>query len=133
MMHDADSMNSTSPADATVIPEHRVILLLEDGQQNLNKAAEAIEGQNPLVRDYHLKRVLIILQGLNEHLNPEHGTDLVVKFSQLFGSWGRDALLAGEQGDAGRIKALASELGEMRHTWEQVLFKGMGLTGNPEF
>jgi flagellar biosynthetic protein FliS len=121
------------PAKLPEIPEHVVVLLLEGGQRFLVKAGEAILGQDPMVRDYHLKKTLIILEELNRRLSPDTGGELVTNLARVYHWWGREIVDASEQNDVNRLRLVASQMGEIRKAWEQLLFRGEGLTENPEF
>ncbi len=86
-----------------------------------------------MIRDYHLKRVLAILQELTRRLNHEQGGELVDHLIRVYDWWGREVLDAGKQEDVDRLKVIASQMGEIRRSWEQVLFQGVGMSENLEF
>ena len=129
----SDSIDPAAPPDAGVIPEHMVILLLEGGQRFLAQAQEAMLSEEPMLRDHYLKKVLAILQELNNRLNPEQAGDLVVNLAKVYEWWGREILAAGESDDVARLKIISAQMGEIRKAWGQWLFRGEGLTENPEF
>jgi flagellar biosynthetic protein FliS len=121
-----------SPAQAE-IPEHIVVLLLEAGQRFVTKAGEAIRRVDPMVRDHHLKKTLSILEELNNRLDAVNGGPLAGNLSRVYEWWGQEILAAGEEDDAPRLSVVATQMGEIRRAWEAVLFRGMGLSENPEF
>jgi flagellar protein FliS len=125
---------SPTPVPATAeIPEHMVVLLLEGAQRFLAQAQDAIRRKDSLIRDHYLKKVLVILRELNSRLNPEQGGDLVMNLTKVYDFWGHEILAGGEQDDADRLKVIFDQMGEIRQAWEQLLFRGEGLTENPEF
>jgi flagellar protein FliS len=115
------------------IPEHTAVLLLEGGQRFLAKAEEAMQDKDPVLRDYYLKRVLAILLELSKRLNQEQGGELVHNLIRLYDWWGRSVLVASEHDDVARLKDISAQMGEIRKAWEQVLFRGEGMSENPEF
>lgn len=115
------------------IPEHIVILLLEGGQRFLGKIEEIMEGDDAGLQDYYIKKTLAILEELHRRLNHEQGGELVDNLMRLYGWWGREIIASGETGDVHRLKIIATQMGEIRKAWEHVLFRGEGLTENPEF
>jgi flagellar biosynthetic protein FliS len=133
MKLDPDSMGSFAPPEPTAIPEHMVVLLLEGGQRHLAKAQEAIQQKNPLIRDHHINKVLAILTELVSRLNHEQPSDLVDNLVRVYEWWGSEVVDAGLQNDEDRLKVISSQMGEIRKSWEQVLFQGEGLSENPEF
>jgi len=118
--------------EAKPIPEHMVVLLLEGAQRFLEKAGAAILRREPLVRDHHLKKVLAILRELHRCLNHEQGGPLVDSLIQVYAWWGQEVQAAGTADDAHRLQVIASQMGEIRKTWEHVLFKGEGMSETPE-
>lgn len=64
--------------------EHIVVLLLEGGQQFLAKAVEAIQREDPMMRDHPLKRVLAIIAELTRRLNPDQGGELVDNLIRVY-------------------------------------------------
>lgn len=133
MMTDTKFLKPPTPPEPAEIPEHMVVLLLEGGQRFLVKAEEAIGRQDPMIRDYYLKRVLAIPKELTRRLNHEQGGELVDNLIQVYDWWGREVLDAGEQDDVDRLGLIASQMGEIRRSWEHVLFQGEGMSGNLEF
>ncbi len=133
MTPDFNPLASCTPPEAAPIPEHMVVLLLEGGQRHLAKAQEAIRSQNPMVRDHHINKVLGILTELVTRLNHEQGSDLVDNLVRVYDWWGREVVEAGVLNDEDRLKVISSQMGEIRKSWEQVLFQGEGLSENPEF
>ena len=125
------SSESLGPPVSSDIPEHTVVLLLEGGQRFLAKAEEAIQQQDPVLRDYYLKRVLAILLELSKRLNQDQGGELVSNLIRIYDWWGRVILDASEQNDVVRLKCVSSQMGEIRRSWEQVLFRGQGMSENP--
>lgn len=124
------SLLLSQPAE---IPEHMVVLLLEAAQRFLAKAEETIQGQDPILRDFYLKRVLSIILELSKRLNAEQGGELVHNLIRIYDWWGREVLDAGEQGDVARLKCVSAQMGDIRKAWEQVLFQGQGMSENPDF
>jgi len=108
-------------------------MLLEAGQRFLGKAEVAIQDKDPMLRDFYLKRVLAILLELSHRVNCEQGGDLVSNLIKVYDWWGREVLDAGEQNDVERLKVVAAQMGDIRKSWEQVLFQGQGMSENPEF
>jgi flagellar protein FliS len=125
-------MAPDTPAEAPEIPEHTVIMLLEGAQRFLAKAEDAIRNQDAMLRDFFLKRVLAILLELTKRVDCEQGGELVNNLIKVYDWWGREVLEAGEQDDAARLKVVSSQMGEIRKSWEQVLFKGQGMSEYPE-
>lgn len=118
--------------EAKPIPEHMVVLLLEGAQRFLEKAEAAIHRREPLVRDHHLKKVQAILKELHRCLNHEQGGPLVDSLIQVYAWWGQEVEGAGAADDPHRLQVVASQMGEIRKTWEHVLFKGEGMSETPE-
>lgn len=123
---------SSHPA-APEIPEHMVVLLLEGGQRLLSETQLAIQKRDPILRDHYLKKALVVLQELNNRLNPDHSGDLVTNLTKVYDWWGHEILEGGQQDDVDRLKLVSAQMGEIRKAWEQLLFRGEGLTENPEF
>jgi len=132
MIPGADPTDREVHASAGEMPEHMVVLLLEAGQRFLGKAEEAIKQQEPTLRDLYLRRTLSILLELSRRLNPEEGGELVVSLINLYDWWGREVMEGGEQPDTQRLRRVSSQMGEIRRAWEQVLFKGQGMSELPE-
>jgi flagellar protein FliS len=134
MMSGADNFESSvrSPQPAE-IPEHMVVLLLEAAQRFLGKAEETIQSQDPLLRDFYLKKVLAILLELTNRLNGEAGGELVINLIRIYDWWGREVVDGGEQNDIARLKSVSSQMGDIRKAWDQVLFQGQGMSENPDF
>jgi len=133
MMSGHDSIGSPAPPEPKEIPEHMVVLLLEGGQRFLVKAEEAILRRDPPSRDHSLKKVLAILAELNHRLDPVHGGSLALNLSRVYDWWGREILEAGLTDDVDRLRSIHAQMGDIRRSWEQVLFKGEGMSENPEF
>jgi len=110
-----------------------VVLLLEGGQRFLGEVQGAIQRQDPGSRDYYANRVLAILTELVNCLNGEAGGDLVDNLVRIYDWWGAGVLEAASANDGPRLKIIAAQMGEIRKSWEQVLFQGVGLSENPEF
>jgi flagellar biosynthetic protein FliS len=123
---------AVSTGEAKPIPEHMVVLLLEGAQRFLEKAEAAIHRREPLVRDHHLNKVLAILKELHRCLNHDQGGPLVESLIQVYAWWGQEVQAAGAADDAHRLQIIASQMGEIRKTWEHVLFKGEGMSETPE-
>jgi flagellar protein FliS len=121
------------PSEPAVIPEHMVVLLLEAGQRHLAKAQEAIQRRNPVIRDRCISRVLAVLTELVNRLNHEQGGALVDNLVRIYEWWGREVVEAGAQDDLPRLELIHSQMGEIRRSWEHVLFQGVGMSENPEF
>jgi flagellar protein FliS len=131
-----DSESFVSPVqfdEPAAIPEHMVVLLLEAGQRHLAKAQEAIQRRDPLLRDRSVSRVLAVLTELVNRLNHEQGGDLVDGLVRVYDWWGREVVEAGAQDDLPRLERIRSQMGEIRRSWEHVLFQGEGMSENPEF
>lgn len=110
-----------------------VVLLLEAAQRFLAKAEETIQSQDPLLRDFYLKKVLSILLELTNRLNGEVGGELVCNLTRIYDWWGREVMEGGELNDVSRLIGVSSQMGEIRKAWEQVLFQGQGMSENPDF
>ena len=132
-MSDPKSLGPSTPPEPVEIPEHMVVLLLEGGQRHLAKAQEAIRNQDPMIRDYYINKVLVILTELVNRLNHEQESDLVDNLVRVYDWWGREIVEASTHDDEDRLKLISSQMGEIRKSWEHVLFQGEGLTENPEF
>lgn len=128
-----ESIGPSPFPEAKEIPEHMVVLLLEGGQRFLAQAQEAIHRKEPLIRDHYLKRVMAILHELNSRLNPEQSSELVMNLSRVYDWWCCEILEACDRDDVDRLKTVSHQMGEIRKAWEQLLFRGEGLTENPEF
>lgn len=133
MMAGPDSPQPGATSEPQAIPEHMVVLLLEGAQRFLAEAQEAIRRQDSSIRDYFINKVLAILTELVNRLNGEAGGDLVDNLVRIYDWWGREILEAAIQNDDHRLKVVALQMGEIRRSWEQVLFRGEGLSENPEF
>ncbi|GLH73157.1 hypothetical protein GETHLI_16590 [Geothrix limicola] len=125
--------DSIASSDAAEMPEHVVVMLLEGAQRFLGKAEEAIQARDSMLRDFYLKRVLSIILELTKRVNCELGGSLVNNLIRIYDWWGREVLDGGEQDDVERLRTVADQMGEIRKSWEQVLFKGQGMSENPEF
>lgn len=128
-----ESWGPSPPAEPVAIPEHMVVLLLEGGQLFLKQVEAAMGGQDQRQTDFYIKKVLAILKELDRRLNHEEGGELVNNLVWLYDWWGKEILAAGAQKDAPRLRRISAQMGENRQAWEQVLFKGVGLTENPDF
>ena len=113
-------------------PEHTVVLLLEGGERFLAKAEEAIRSKDAIACGYFLKRVDAILKELNHRLNHEQGGELVENLIRLYDWWAREIGQAGEQEDVERLTVVSSQMGEIRRSWEFVLFRGEGMSESPQ-
>lgn len=133
MLMDSDPAMPETSRGASEIPEHMCILLLEGAQECLVQVQAAIHCGDAVVRDHYLRRTLAILVDLNDRLNDRVPSGLVRNLSCVYGWWGHEITDAGMADDANRVQQVHAQMGEIRQAWEQVLFKGMGLTGNPEF
>ena len=107
-------------------------MLLEGAQRFLAKAEEAIRNHDAMLRDFFLKRVLAILLELTKRVNCEQGGELVNNLIKVYDWWGREVLHGGEQDDVERLKRVSAQMGEIKKSWEQVLFKGQGMSEYPE-
>lgn len=132
MSRSGETTGAEAVAESRPIPEHMVVLLLEGAQRFLGRAEEAIHNREPLVRDHHLKKVAAILGELHRCLNHEQGGPLVQSLIQVYAWWGQEVSEAGAADDPHRLKVIASQMGEIRKTWEHVLFKGEGMSEMPE-
>lgn len=128
-----ESPDFAAPPGSPEIPVHVVVMLLDGAQRFLGKAEEAIQAQDAMLRDFYLKRVLNILLELTKRLNCESGGSLVTNLLRVYGWWGREILDGGELNDTDRLRAVSDQMGEIRKSWELVLFKGQGMSENPEF
>ena len=124
-----DTSAQTGPAE---IPEHMAVLLLEGGQRFLTKIEEAIGGDDPRLTEHLVKKVLAILEELHRRLNHDQGGELVDNLTWLYDWWRREILVAGENGDAMRLKRVRTQMGDIRQAWEYVLFQGEGMSESPE-
>lgn len=132
MMSGPETPGPVASGEAAEIPEHTVILLLEGAQRFLSKAEEAIGNQDSLLRDFFLKRVLAILLELSKRVNCAEGGELARNLVKVYDWWGREVLEGGEQDDIDRLKRVSTQMGEIKKSWEQVLFKGQGMSEYPE-
>ncbi len=133
MMPGPNIHEPNTQAEPVPIPEHMVVLLLEGGQRFLAEAQEAIRRQDSTIRDYFVNKVLAILTELVNRLNGETGGDLVDNLVRVYDWWGVEVLAAASENDEQRLRVVAAQMGEIRKSWEQVLFGGEGLSENPEF
>lgn len=120
-----------APPAPAEIPEHMVVLLLEGGQRCLEKAGAAMGRQDSLLVEHSLKRFLTILQELDRRLNHEQGGELVANLTRIYAMWGNEVLAAVEENDQARLTRLFAQVGEIRRSWEQVLFRGEGMSESP--
>jgi flagellar biosynthetic protein FliS len=120
-----------TPHESTQVLEHAVVLLLEGGQRFLAKAEEAVQHKDPMACSYFLKRVDSIVRELNNRLNHAEGGELVANLSRLYDWWTREVNKAGAGEDVDRLKLIASQMGEIRRSWEFVLFRGEGMSESP--
>ncbi len=127
------SEQPASPVDATGATVHMVVLLLEAGQRRLLKVEEAIQRKDAQCRDYHLRKFLCTLQELDKRLNHEAGGSLVANLTRVYGWWGAEAAEACDGEDLPRLTRIHEQMGDIRRSWEHVLFEGVGLSENPEF
>lgn len=123
----------TSTEDTAGPSVHMVVLLLEAGQRRLIKVEEAIQLKDPQCRDYHLRKFLCTLQELDKRLNHEQGGSLVANLTRVYGWWGGEAAEASDREDLPRLKRIHGQMGDIRRSWEHVLFGGVCLSENPEF
>ncbi|MBP1771361.1 MAG: flagellar export chaperone FliS [Holophagaceae bacterium] len=128
----ANPLDASAPAEVPAIPEHLVILLLEGGQRFLAKAEESIRHRESMARDHHVKKVLAILQELHRCLNHEGGGALAASLSRMYDWWMREIQEAAAQDDEHRLRVVSSQMGDIRKTWEHVLFRGEGMSEAPE-
>lgn len=120
-------------SEPPAIPEHMVVLLLEAGQRFVVKLQEVVALDDPRPRAHFSKKVLAILEELDRRLNHEQGGELVDNLTRLHDWWRREVLQATEAGDFERLGKVHAQMGEIRYAWEQVLFRGAGMTGNASF
>lgn len=132
MTSGASPLGPPAPAEVPAIPEHLVILLLEGGQRFLAKAEESIRRHEPIARDRQVKKVLAILQELHRGLNHEGGGDLAASLARTYDWWIQEIQDAAAQDDGHRLRIVASQMGDIRKTWEHVLFRGEGMSEAPE-
>ena len=129
MMAAFDVPNDPTPEAPSGIPEHMVVLLLEAGQRFVVKLQEVVALDDPRPRAHFSKKVLAILEELDRRLNHEQGGELVDNLTRLHAWWRKEVLQAGETGDLERLGRVHAQMGEIRYAWEQVLFRGAGMTG----
>ena len=127
------SMETSTPSEPTAIPEHMVVLLLEAGQRFVVKLQEVVALDDPRPRVHFSKKVLAILEELDRRLNHEQGGELVDNLTRMHAWWRKEVLQACEAGDLERLGRVHAQMGEIRYAWEQVLFRGTGMTGNASF
>ena len=126
-------MEISTPSEPTAIPEHMVVLLLEAGQRFVVRLQEAVALDDPRPRAHFSNKVLAILEELDRRLNHEQGGELVDNLTRLHAWWRKEVLQAGETGDLERLGRVHAQMGEIRYAWEQVLFRGTGMTSNPSY
>jgi flagellar biosynthetic protein FliS len=114
------------------IPEHMVVLLLEGAQRLLVKVAESMGRADDGARDYYLKRVDAILKELDRRLNHEGGGELAENLGFLYMWWTCKLVVAGARNDSAELTRISSQMGEIRNAWEFILFKGEGMSENPD-
>ena len=119
--------------EAPAIPEHMVVLLLEAGQRFVVKLQEVVALDDPRPRAHFSKKILAILEELDRRLNHEQGGELVDNLTRMHAWWRKEVLQACEAGDLERLGRVHAQMGEIRYAWEQVLFRGTGMTGNASF
>ncbi|HLP31594.1 MAG TPA: flagellar export chaperone FliS, partial [Geothrix sp.] len=124
-------LGPSAPPEVPAIPEHLVILLLEGGQRFLAKAEEAIRHRESMARDHHVKKALAILQELHRGLNLEDGGDLAASLARTYDWWIQEVQEAAAQDDEHRLRIVSSQMGDIRKTWEHVLFRGQGMSEAP--
>lgn len=118
--------------EPTVIPEHMAILLLEGGQRFLVQIADAIRGDDLRLMDHFKRKAFAILDELHRRLNHEQGGELVDNLIRLYDWWRREIVDAVEMGDVERLNRVRTQMGDIRQAWEQVLFKGAGMSEGPK-
>lgn len=132
-MSDPDTQSGFAPPEPAAIPEHMVVLLLEAGQRFLEEAGKAIDCQDQVCRDRCTRKVLAILEELHRRLDHDQGGELVANLVRLYEWWGWEVVTASAQNDLPRLNQVCKQMGDIRKSWEHILFQGEGLTGNPDF
>lgn len=122
----------TDQIEPPEIPEHAVVLLLEDAQRLVAKLKEAIGAGDPRLLDYFTRKVHGIIQELDQSLNHEEGGELVDNLVRLHDWWRQEIALAGEQGRVDRLQRVQVQMADIRKAWEHVLFEGEGMSEGPE-
>jgi flagellar biosynthetic protein FliS len=121
------------PTPAPEIPEHIVVLLLEAAQRFIDRLQEVLGEEDPGQRAHFIHKIDAILDELHRRLNHEQGGELVGNLVRMYAWWRQEVLAASLQGNAERLQQVHAQMGGIRQAWEQVLFKGEGMSGNAEF
>jgi flagellar biosynthetic protein FliS len=109
------------------------ILLLEGGQRFLVQLADAIRGNDPRLMGHFVRKVCAILDELHRRLNHEQGGELVDNLIRLYGWWRHEIAEAVDTGNVERLNRVRTQMGDIRQAWEQVLFRGAGMSEGPKF
>lgn len=133
MLPEPESMATFATPESAAMPEHVVVLLLEAGERFLVKLDEALGIENPRMQEHFVKKLQAILDELHRRLNHDQGGELVENLIRLYAWWRSEILAARDLGDSQRLTRVRAQMSDIRQAWEQVLFRGEGLTGNPEF
>ena len=133
MIAELNVKEMSSPPEPLAIPEHMVVLLLEAGQRFVVKLQEVVALDDPRPRAHFSRKVLAILEELDRRLNHEQGGELVDNLTWMHAWWRKEVLQASETGDLERLGRVHAQMGEIRYAWEQVLFRGTGMTSNPSY
>lgn len=101
-------------------PEQQAALIMEAGQRHLGKAIQALNRKDISGAASSLTRVLDAITEATLRLNYEDGGELVENLEKLYDWWTRELVVAGHLKDAGRLGAVAEQMGDIRQAWEQL-------------
>ena len=132
-MQSPQSPEFIDPPPVPEIPEHIVVLLLEAAQRFIGKLQDVLGEEDPARRLHFVQKIEAVLDELHRRLNHDQGGELVANLVRMYDWWRREVLAASHQGDANRLHRVHAQMGDIRQAWEQVLFKGEGMSGNPQF
>ena len=133
MLPEPEAMEASAPPEPAAMPEHVVILLLEAGERFLVKLDEALGFENPGMQEHFVKKLFAILDELHRRLNHDQGGELVENLIRLYAWWRAEILAAKDLSDPERLTRVRAQMSDIRQAWEQVLFKGEGMSENSEF
>lgn len=107
-------------------PEQIVALLLEGAQRFLTQAAQAIARRDVATRAKSVNRASAIVEELMVRLDHENGGELVQNLIRVYEWWTHEMFEASTRSDARRLEKIASQMGEMKATWDQLHLQRTG-------
>lgn len=95
-------------------------MLLEGSQRFLNLVLQAMQQRDLPNQAKYINRTADILVGLKEQLNHDAGGELVENLDRIYDWWTNELFDGAQKNQPARLQLVASQMGEMRETWEEL-------------